>query len=41
MGSTFAGLFLNKNTTGHDLVRTIMFTPHTIASDAITMAFAI
>ena len=33
------GLFLNKNTKAHNLVQTIMFTPHIIASVAIAMVF--
>ena len=32
-------LFLNKNKPGHNLVQTIMFTPHIIASVAIAMVF--
>lgn len=33
------GVFLNKNTRGHNLVQTIMFTPHIIASVAVASVF--
>lgn len=34
-----AGIFLNKNTKAHNLVQTVMFTPHIISSVAITVVF--
>ena len=33
------GIFLNKNTPGHNFVQTIMFTPHIIASVAVAVVF--
>ena len=33
------GLFMNKNTAGHNFVQTIMFTPHIIASVAVAIVF--
>ena len=33
------GLFMNKNTTAHNFVQTIMFTPHIIASVATAIVF--